>query len=258
MNNLEIFNMEGRVALVTGASSYGIGSVGAKAIASCGAKVFLVARREDKLKEVAAAIEADGGTVGYYACDVAIEEDCKAAVEACIAQFGRLDIMVLSAGIPGLSVSGGWDAVFDTDNWRKVNGINLDGVFFMIKHGFAECAKGGVGSIIPISSLAAIKAEGSPAYTSTKGALRSLTHNLAKAFGPMGIRVNTVYPGMIDTDMTHGAVTYEAYINPVIAATPLGRVGTAEDIGWTIMFLASDASSFITGQHFVVDGGKAC
>ncbi|MDR1712715.1 MAG: SDR family oxidoreductase [Coriobacteriales bacterium] len=251
------YDLQGRVALITGASSRGIGSASAALLAAAGAKVFLAARRQDKLEEVAAEITAAGGEAAYLAGDVSEEAFCQAAVEGCVARFGRLDIMVLSAGISGLSSSTaqGFDNCFDTDNWRNVLGTNLDGTFFMIKYGYAECAKGGVGSIIMVGSLASWKYAGSGAYTATKGAIRSLTHFFAGAFAPLKIRVNTIYPGMIDTDMTHGAVENETYREMFLAGIPLKRIGTPEDIGNCSLFLASDASSFITGQHFVVDGG---
>jgi NAD(P)-dependent dehydrogenase (short-subunit alcohol dehydrogenase family) len=253
-----VFNLAGRVALITGASSWGIGSVSAKLLADAGAAVFLVARREDKLLEIANEIETAGGTVGYHACDVSSEEDCKAAVEACVAQFGRLDIMLLAAGISGKpsSTARGFDDYFDSENWRKVLGINLDGTFWMVKHGHVECAKGGVGSIIMVGSLASWTAAGSGAYTATKGAIRSMTHSLGKALAPLKVRVNTVYPGMIDTDMTHGAVANDDYRKMFLASIPLARIGTADDIANCVLYLASDASSFVTAQHFVVDGGQ--
>lgn len=258
MINKEIFDLTGRVALITGASSYGIGSVSAKVLAANGAKVFLTARREDKLAEVAAEIEAAGGEVGYCSCDVSSEEQCKAAVEACVAQFGRLDIMVLSAGISGLPSRGDMNMVFDSDNWRNVQGINLDGVFWMMKYGWEECAKNGVGSIIPVASLAAWTADGSAAYTAAKGAIRSLTHNLGSALAPYKVRVNTIYPGLIDTDMTHGMMAYPQLVEQFKAKIPLGRFGEPEDIAYGILFLASDAASFMTGQHLVMDGGQLC
>lgn len=254
----DAFDLTGRVALVTGASSYGIGSVSAKLMAQHGAKVFLTARREEKLKEVAAEIEAEGGVAGYFACDVSNEDECKAAVEACVEQFGQLDIMVLSAGISGKSPSGGPEAWFDSENYATIKGINLDGVFFMIKHGWQECAKGGHGSIIPVSSLAAWRAEGSPSYTATKGAIRSMTHSLGKYFGPAGVRVNSLYPGFVDTDMTHGAAESEMFAQMKMPKIPLGRFGTPEDMAGGILFLASDASSWMTGQHLVIDGGECC
>lgn len=255
MEILEKFNLDGRVALVTGASSNGIGNGAAKILAANGAKVFLTARREDKLKEAVAEIEEAGGTADYFVLDVAEEAACQKAVETCVEKFGRLDIMVLAAGTAGKSVRGGFDDVFDTENWRAVNGANLDGIFFMIKYGYKECAKNGVGSIIPIGSLAAYRASGSAAYTATKGAIRALTKYFAKSFGSLGIRVNTVYPGLIDTDMTHRAVQSEEYMKGQLATTPLGRVGHIDDCSYGVLYLASDASSFMTGQSIVVDGG---
>ena len=250
------YDMTGRVALITGASSHGIGNEAAKVLAAHGAKVFLTARREEKLKEAVAQIEAAGGTAAYRVADVSKEEDCKAAVEACVAEFGRLDVMVLAAGISGKSVSGGMEAVFDTDNWRNVLGINLDGIFFMVKHGWEECAKGGVGAIALIGSLASWHAAGSAAYTATKGALRALTQWFGKNLGEKGVRVNALYPGFIDTDMTHRATEVEQILNAQLAKTPIKRLGTVGDCANAILYLTSDASSWVTGQHLVVDGGE--
>jgi len=256
MTKNDPYDLSGRVALITGASSHGIGNESAKLLAQHGAKVFLTARREDKLEAAKAEIEAAGGCAAYKACDVSIEKDCKAAVEACVTEFGRLDIMVLAAGISGLSLSGGMEAAFDVDNWKKLQGINLDGVFYMVKYGWEECAKNGVGSIVPIASLAAWKAAGSVAYTATKGAIRSMTPCLAKMLAPHGVRFNTFYPGFIDTDMTHAATEYEPFVKSKLPAIPLGRFGTPEDCANGVLYLASDASSFMTGQHLVVDGGE--
>ena len=256
MAEKDFFDLIGRVALVTGASSHGIGNQSAKVLSQHGAKVFLTARREDKLQEAVAEIEAAGGTAAYKTCDVSNEEECKAAVEACVAEFGRLDIMVLAADVSGLSLSGGMEAAFDSDNWRKLQGINLDGVFYMTKHGWQECAKNGVGSIVPIASLAAWKAAGSVAYTATKGAIRSMTPCLAKMLAPHGVRFNTFYPGFIDTDMTHAATEYEPFATQKLTTIPLGRFGTVDDCAYGVLYLASDASSFMTGQHLVVDGGE--
>ena len=249
------FDMSGRVALVTGASSHGIGNQSARTLAEHGARVFLVARREDKLKAACEEIEAAGGEAGFYACDASTEDACKAAVEACVERFGRLDVMVLAAGSSGLSERS-MDDAFDTDNWRFIQSINLDSIFYMVKYGWQECAKNGVGSIIPVSSLAAWHAAGSTAYTATKGAIRALTNKWGKLLAPHGIRVNALYPGFIDTDMTHGAVTNEAFANMTLPRIPLGRFGTVDDCANAVLFLASDASSWMTGQHLVVDGGE--
>ncbi len=261
MANTDPFDLTGRVALITGASSHGIGNQSAQILAEHGAKVFLTARRADKLQEAVDEIEMAGGEAAYQVTDVASEEQCKAAVDACVARFGRLDIMVLSAGISGLSVSGGLQTAFDTENWRKVLGVNLDGVMFMVKYGWQECAKHGKGAIIPVASLAAWKAAGSVAYTATKGAIRSLTPCLAKLLAPEGVRMNTLYPGFIETDMTHPEGSDDIFqkIAPsIIGKIPLGRTGNVDDCAHAVLYLASDASSFMTGQHLVVDGGELC
>lgn len=252
------YDLTGRVALVTGASSQGIGSESAKALAEAGAKVFLTARREGQLKAVCAEIEALGAQAAYAVCDVSDEEQCKAAVEKCVKTFGHLDIMVLSAGISGMSASGGPEAWFDTDNWKTMLGVNLDGVFFMVKHGWAECAKGGYGSIIPIGSLASWHVAGSAAYTATKTALRGLVAWLGKNFAKAGIpvRVNGVYPGLIETDMTRRAVEHETYGPMMLRDIPLGRFGQPADCANAVLFLASDASAWMTAQHIIVDGGQ--
>lgn len=255
MTERDYYDLSGHVALITGASSHGIGNQSAKTLAAHGAKVFLVARREEKLQEAVAEIEANGGEASYFAGDASNEEICKAAVEKCITDFGRLDIMVLAAGISGLSERSMEDA-FNTENWRNILAVNLDSVFFMVKYGWEECAKNGAGAIIPVGSLASWHAAGSTAYTATKGAIRALMQKWGKLLGAKGIRVNTLYPGFIDTDMTHGATKMESYINSVIGKIPLGRYGNVDDCANAVLYLASDASSFMNGQHLVIDGGE--
>ena len=252
------FNMDGRVALITGASSRGIGNGSAKILAEAGAKVFLVARREEKLQAAVAEIEAAGGEAGYAVADVSDEAQCKAAVEACVEKFGGLDVMVLASGISGKNERSLEDA-FDVENYRKVLGINLDGVYFMLKYGYAECAKGGHGSIVFVNSLAGFHAAGSMAYAASKGAIRAWTQNLAKKLAPSKVRVNAVIPGLIDTEMTHPAgmdELFEKYVAPNAAKIPLGRLGNIDDIANGVLYLASDASEWVTGHSILIDGGE--
>jgi NAD(P)-dependent dehydrogenase (short-subunit alcohol dehydrogenase family) len=249
--------LEGKVAIITGAGG-DIGKEIARQFVAEGAKIVIAGRNVDKLKKAAAEIGISADDYLAVSTDISDEAAVEALVEAAKEKFGKLDIMVLSAGISGLSASGGYDAVFDTDNWRNVMGVNLDGVFFMMKYGAKECAKGGHGAIVPVSSLAAWKAEGAAAYTATKGALRSLTHYFGKMLAPMGVRVNSFYPGLIDTDMTHPAVTHEQYGPMMLKGIPLGRFGTVDDCAYAVLYLASDASGFMTGQHLIVDGGALC
>jgi NAD(P)-dependent dehydrogenase (short-subunit alcohol dehydrogenase family) len=249
------FDMHDKVVLVTGASS-GIGRASAELLANMGASVFITARREERLQQIKADIEAKGGICAYQVCDVSKEGDCKAAVEACINQFGKLDVLVNSAGISGSTPN--LSEQFETDNFNNVMRINFDGVFYMIKYAYEECAKTGGGSIINISSVAALRGSGPVVYTAAKGAIKSLTRKLGKEFGPMNIRINSVYPGLIETEMTAEAIANKEYYDSRIKDIPLGRVGQAEDIAYCVLYLASDASAFVTGQDFVVDGGSTC
>ena len=252
------FNMDGRVALIILLSSRGIGNGSAKILAEAGAKVFLVARREEKLKAAVAEIEAAGGEAGYAVADVSDEAQCKAAVEACVDKFGSIDVMVLASGINGLNERSLEDA-FDVENYRKVLSINMDGVYFMMKYGYAECAKGGHGSIVLVNSLAGFHAAGSVAYAGAKGAVRAWTQNLAKKLAPMKVRVNAVIPGLIDTDMTHPEgmdELFEKYVAPAAAKIPLGRLGNIDDIANGVLYLASDASEWVTGHSILIDGGE--
>ncbi|WP_172135820.1 SDR family NAD(P)-dependent oxidoreductase [Adlercreutzia sp. ZJ473] len=254
------YTVQDRVAIITGASSRGIGNAAAKELAAHGAKVCLVARREDKLKDAVGEIAEAGGTAMYVVADVSREDDCKRAVEECVARFGKLDIMVLASGIAGTPPQS-LDDMFDTEEYRRVLSVNLDGVFFMVKHGYAECAKGGHGSIVFINSLAGFKAAGFLPYSASKGAIRSWTKLLAKKLAPLGVRVNAIIPGMIDTDMTHPAgydELFEGIAANAVKGIPLGRLGTPADCAKGILFLASDASEWTTGYSLAIDGGELC
>ena len=260
MRSRELFDLTGRVALITGASSRGIGGEAARFLAENGAKVFLVARREENLKEAAENIRSLGGEAAYYAGDVSVEENCKTAVEKCISAFGRLDIMLLSAGVSGKTPRS-TEEMFDTEMYRQVLGVNLDGTFFMVKYGWAECAKYGVGSIIMVDSLAGFKAAGHVPYSASKGAIRAWTKLFAKKLAPYRIRVNSIVPGLTDTEMVHPAgrdAMFEGRVAPAAEHIPLQRLGTTEDMASGILYLASDASSWVTGHCLIIDGGELC
>lgn len=252
----DILDVTGKVAFITGASSRGIGSGSAKILVEHGAKVFLTARREEQLQEQVAAIEAAGGEAGYAVCDVADPEQVKAAVDACIEKFGRLDIMLLAAGIPGDYTD---DIDFDLEDWRNVQSINLDGVYHAMMYGYPHMAKAGEGVIIPVLSMAALKVAGALPYTATKGALLRMVPWCAKNMGPHGIRVNGIAPGLIDTDMTNppGWDTTEMLHIPAAQKAPLRRCASIEDCANAVLFLSSDAARCITGQVIAIDGGEA-
>jgi NAD(P)-dependent dehydrogenase (short-subunit alcohol dehydrogenase family) len=260
MNKDQLFDLSGRVALITGASSRGIGSASARLLAQYGAKVFLVARREEKLSAMAQQIRSEGGEAAWYAGDVSREEDCKAAVEECLKAFGRLDIMLLAAGISG-KYPKTMDDMFDTQAYRQVMGINLDGTFFMVKYGWQECARNGCGSIIMVDSLAGFKAAGHVPYSASKGAVRAWTKLFAKQFAPYGVRVNAIVPGLTDSEMVHPVgmdALFEDKVAPAAQAIPLGRLGTPDDMAAGVLYLAADAASWVTGHCLVIDGGELC
>lgn len=249
------FDLTGRAVLVTGGGS-GIGKGCAKILAQAGAQVMVVGRRMGKLEEVQAEIEANGGVCACFAADLTAEENCKAMVDACVEKFGRLDILINSAG--GRGAHGALEEEFSTENYRETMAVDLDSTFMAIKYAWPECAKHGAGSIINIASLAALRASGPIVYSAAKGAVKSMSRTLAKRLGGERVRVNTIYPGFILTEMTAGVRE-----NPELTArfqgeSPLGLLGEVEDIGYCALYLASDAARFVTGQDFVIDGGATC
>ena len=136
--------------------------------------------------------------------------------------------------------------------------VDLDSTFMAIKYAWPECAKNGAGSIINIASLAALRASGPIVYSAAKGAVKSMSRTLAKRLGGEGVRVNTIYPGFILTEMTAGVREHPELEARFRGESPLGLLGTVEDIGHCALYLASDAARFVTGQDFVIDGGATC
>ena len=255
MNPFDVFDLSGRVALITGGGS-GIGRGCAKILAGAGAKVMVVGRRIHKLEEVKNSIENAGGTCACFSADLTDESSCKAMVDACLHEFGRLDILINSAG--GRGAHGDLDVEFSTENLRETMAVDFDSTFNAIKYAYKPCAQNGVGSIINIASLAALRASGPIVYSAAKGAIKSMSRTLAKRFGAQKVRVNTIYPGFILTEMTAGIKDRPELLKKYEDESPLHLVGEIEDIGWCALYLASDASRFVTGQDFVVDGGATC
>ena len=249
------FDLTGRVALVTGGGS-GIGKGCAKILAEAGADVMVVGRRMGKLEEVKVEIEAAGGVCACFSADLTDESNCRAMVDACVERYGRLDILVNSAG--GRGAHGALEEEFSTENYRETMAVDLDSTFMAIKYAWPECAKNGAGSIINIASLAALRASGPIVYSAAKGAVKSMSRTLAKRLGGEGVRVNTIYPGFILTEMTAGVREHPELEARFRGESPLGLLGTVEDIGHCALYLASDAARFVTGQDFVIDGGATC
>lgn len=247
--------LSGKVAMVTGAAS-GIGAAAARRLAADGAAVLLT-DCDIGGEEVAAAIEAAGGTARFRLHDVTSHPDWAAAVEHAVEDFGRLDILVNNAGI-----AGGNHELMDHsyDAWRQILAVNLDGVFLGLRHAGPRIAAAGGGSVINISSiLGKVGMAGAAAYCASKGGVTLLTKAAALEWAPLGIRVNSVHPGFIDTPLVSNALAARDDGNEMrvalMAAHPIGRFGVPREIGDAIAFLASDDASFITGAELVVDGG---
>lgn len=247
--------LSGKVALVTGAAS-GLGAATARRLAKEGATVVLT-DRDIVGEDIAAHIVDTGGRAVFRLHDVTSQPDWAAAVEHAVADFGRLDILVNNAG-----VAGGNHELMDHsfDAWRQILSVNLDGVFLGLRHAGPRIAASGGGSVINISSiLGKVGMAGAAAYCASKGGVTLLTKAAALEWAPLGIRVNSIHPGFIDTPMVSGALAGREDGNEMrvalMAAHPLGRFGGPKEIGDAVAFLASDDASFITGAELVVDGG---
>jgi len=233
--------LAGKSALVTGAGQ-GIGRAIALRFAWEGAKVVVSDINDDAAHAVAAEIETPS-LVNH--CDTSKEADVKGAIDEMIAKFGKLDILVNNAG-----VAGGTD-------WDRTIEINLNGVYYGLKHGAEAMAASGGGSIVSLSSmlgLISVPFPGVEAYTASKHGVVGLTKHYATNYGRRGVRVNCINPGWIETAMTKPLVDFNLtdYMNDNSA---LGRMGTPEEVAAVALFLASDESSFVTGASYVVDGG---
>ena len=241
----------GKVALVSGAAR-GIGAATAKLLAQEGAAVVLGDVLEVEGNQTVAEIVAAGGRATFLPLDVANTESWQQVIAAAVAAYGKLDILVNNAGISGRAAV----AETDVETWERVLEINGKGVFLGVRAAIPELRKAGGGSIINISSIYGIVgSETSAAYHASKGAVRIFTKAAAIQYAADGIRVNSVHPGFVDSPMTAASHSIPEVHDLRISRTPLGRMGTPEDIAAGILYLASDESSFVTGSELVIDGG---
>ncbi len=248
-----MFDFTGKVVLVTGGTS-GIGRVTAIAFAKAGAKVVLSGRREAEGAAVVQEIKKAGGTAQFVRADVAKEEDVKRLVEGTVAAFGRLDIAFNNAGVEW---TGELAKVTEAD-YRKVFDINVWGVLTSMKYEIPAMLRNGGGSIINTSSVAGHNGmAGVSVYIASKHAVEGLTKSAALEFARQGIRVNAVAPAAIATEMIDrfvGGADTEAG-RGLANMHPIGRLGRSEEIAAAVLYLASDAASFVTGTSLAVDGG---
>lgn len=245
-------SLAGRAALVSGASR-GIGRAIAIRMAEQGADVALVARSEEALAEVAAIVEGLGRTAVVITNDLTQEGAGPRILEEASTALGRLDVLVNNAG--GNSFMAPL-ATMRLSRWDEAMRLNLTSIVHLTQACIPTIAEGGHGAIINVASVAGLR--GAPMmahYGAAKAALISLTQSLAVELAGEGVRVNALVPGWIDTDLTDFLRTDEAIEQSVLGRVPMGRWGRPEEIAEAALFLASDASSYMTGQCLVVDGG---
>ena len=249
----EKFDISGKVAIVTGASS-GLGTVFAKGLAAAGAKVVLAARRENRLEKLVAELNTDGAQALAVGCDVVREDEVVRLVESAMDHFGRLDILVNNAGIANSEPA----EAEDLQRFRQVMDINLTGTFICAQHCGRVMLKAGQGSIVNIASIMGLVAIGKipqASYNASKAAVVNLTRELAAQWAKRGVRVNALAPGYFPSEMTAPLFEDERLQNFLRRRIPMWRTGDPEELLGPLLLLASDASSYITGHTLVVDGG---
>jgi len=248
----DAFRLDQKVALVTGASR-GIGRAISKALASAGAQVIMVSRKEHLLKELKQEIELDGGRGFCLPANVASEDELTEVFRRVEKEFGELHVLVNNAGVSPHYLPFHQTAQKD---WDKMLTVNLRGVFSCCHLAFSLLKAAGNASVVNLSSIGGIIGLPKVAvYTATKGALTTFTKTLAAEWAPYGIRVNAICPGFIETDMTSGISGNERLREEVLYRIPMGRFGRPMEVAYATLFMVSPAASYMTGHCMVVDGG---
>lgn len=249
----ELFGLTGRVAVVTGASS-GLGVGFARALAQAGAHLVLAARRVERLESVAAEIGQTGVEVLPVACDVTDSNQVEALKDACLERFGRVDVLVNNAGTTEVV-----PAEKETEEaFLRVLNVNLNGAFYCAQRFGRVMLEAGAGSIINVASIFGMVGSGSipqAGYVASKGAVVNMTRELAAQWARRGVRVNAIAPGFFMSEMTEEMFSDERSMAWIRRKTPAGRPGEVAELAGALLFLASDASSYVIGQTIAVDGG---
>ncbi len=251
-NIKELFDLTGKTAIVTGGSR-GIGVEMAEGLAEAGANLMLCARREEWLTETVAEFRAKGFHVHGKVCDVTKETEVQAVVDETVGKFGKVDILINNAGIS-------WGAMpeeMPLDKWQKVIDVNLTGCFLFAQIAGREMLKNSSGSIINIASIAGLTSSANgpfyAGYSASKAGLIGLTRELAASWGRKGIRVNAIAPGFFHSRLADRVI--DIYERSIQENNVIPRIGEEGELKGAIVFLASDAASYITGQTIVIDGG---
>ena len=253
--------LAGKVALITGAAMgvrgelMGFGGASAWLFTREGARVVLGDINEEKGNQTAQQILEGGGEAYFIRLDVTNEQDWKEAVEAAVSRFGRLDILVSSAGT---TVAGGVEQT-TLEMWQSQMDMHAKGTFFGLKHAVPAMRKSGGGSVVILSSTDGMIGGGfSASYAAAKGANRILARSAAIQYAGDNIRVNSLHPGEADTPLARWAIEQmerDEFEDPRLDWIPLGRLATADEVAYAILYLASDESSYVTGTELVIDGG---
>ena len=251
-NIKELFDLTGKTAIVTGGSR-GLGKEMADGLAEAGANLMLCARREEWLAETLEEFRSRGFHAHGKICDVSKAEDIQAVVDETVKNFGKIDILINNAGIS-------WGAMpeeMPLEQWRKVLDVNLTGCFLFAQAAGREMLKNNSGSIINIASIAGLTSSANgpfyAGYAASKAGLIGLTRELAASWGRKGIRVNAIAPGFFHSRLADKVI--DIYERSIQETNVIPRVGEEGELKGAAVFLASDASSYITGQTLVVDGG---
>jgi NAD(P)-dependent dehydrogenase (short-subunit alcohol dehydrogenase family) len=254
MNTLDLFRLDGKTAIVTGGGR-GLGRYMAEALADAGANLVLCSRKLEPLEEVRREIEARGGEALASPCDVTDQEDVEQVVSAAMEAFGSVDVLVNNSG----ATWGAPPAEMPSEQFDRVLAVNVRGTFLMSRAvGRRMIERGSGGTIVNVASIAALVG-GHPDYMQTvgynasKGAVISMTRDLATSWAAHNITVNAIAPGWFPTRMSGGLI--ERFEERMLEDIPLGRFGNPEDLKGVVVFLASPAATYITGQTIVVDGG---
>lgn len=255
---MDLFNLKGRTVIVTGASS-GLGADAARAYAMYGADVALLARRKDRLEKLAIDIEKSGVNALAVECDVSSEESVFQAVNGVVSHFGKIDILLNDAGvaIPG-SVE-----YMSPEEWDRTMAVNVKGIYFMCHNVIPYMRERKYGKIVNVSSINSVIGEKNPslarhAYNTSKAAVVGLTIGMAATYAGENITVNSVCPALFESEMTGETLfKHDEFMKMYKYLNPSSRPGRPGELNGTIIYLSSDASSYVTGQNILVDGGMS-